>query len=193
MDNHTEVALETDMSMLPGITLPAGIAFSLNVTPNAARFILRGSSDAAKKASTALGLAIPLTPCDAVHGEDRAALWLGPDEWLLLDFSEQAHGLISQLIAALGDDPHSLVDVSHRQIGLSVTGANAARALSAGCPLDFHRLAFPVDMVARTIFMKTEIVVWRRAETHFHVEVGRSFADYLVRHLIEAARHAPLE
>jgi sarcosine oxidase subunit gamma len=41
-------------------------------------------------------------------------------------------------------------------------------------------------MAARTMFLKTEIVLWRQAETRFHVEVWRSFAPYLVGHLAEA-------
>lgn len=186
-----ENTLAASNSPLSGIILPSGIAFYLEESEPFARWILRGDIVAAKAAAEALGVTIPVTPCDAGHADDRAALWLGPDEWLLLVGIEEKAVFQAQLEMALQPFAHSLVDVSHRQIGLSITGANAARALSAGCPLDFYRTAFPVDMVTRTIFMKSEIMIWRRAETHFHVEVARSFAQYLARHLIEAARHAP--
>ena len=46
-------------------------------------------------------------------------------------------------------------------------------------------------MATRTIFDKAEIVLWRRGEFAFHVEVWRSFAAYLVAALTEAARGAP--
>ena len=183
--------------VLAGRSLPSGIAFSLDIAPQAARFILRGGAAAAQAAEKAFGVTMPRTACDAAHADDdaaphsRAALWLGPDEWLLLAEAEEADAIAPGLAQALVAHPHSLTDISHRQFGLSVTGANAARALSAGCPLDFYRTAFPVDMVARTIFMKCEIVIWRRAETHFHLEIARSLADYVVDHLIEAARSAP--
>jgi sarcosine oxidase subunit gamma len=36
-----------------------------------------------------------------------------------------------------------------------------------------------------------EIVLWRRAETAFRVEVWRSFAPYLAASLAESARGAP--
>jgi sarcosine oxidase subunit gamma len=87
--------------------------------------------------------------------------------------------------------PHSLVDVSQRQIGLNVSGAVAARALSAGCPLDLRDRAFPVGFATRTMLAKTEIVLWRRGASRFQVEVWRSFADYAASFLIEAARRAP--
>ena len=94
------------------------------------------------------------------------------------------------MAAQLAAAPHSLVDVSHRQIGLVVSGSRAARALSAGCPLDLNPRACPPGMAARTIFDKAEVVLWRRGEA-FHVEVWRSFAPWLVASLIEAARGAP--
>ncbi|MGL4322804.1 MAG: sarcosine oxidase subunit gamma [Beijerinckiaceae bacterium] len=187
--------------VLAGRSLPSGIAFSLDLAPPAARFILRCGAAAAQAAEQAFGVPVPRSACDAAHSQahnhdeadphTRAALWLGPDEWLLLAEDEEADALAPGLAQALAAHPHSLTDISHRQFGLSVTGANAARALSAGCPLDFYRTAFPVDMVARTIFMKCEIVIWRRAETHFHLEIVRSLADYVIDHLIEAARSAP--
>ncbi|HKN29399.1 MAG TPA: sarcosine oxidase subunit gamma family protein [Roseiarcus sp.] len=58
-------------------------------------------------------------------------------------------------------------------------------------PLDLRTSAFPIGTATRTIFDKAEIVLWRRAETAFRVEVWRSFAPYLVAALTEAARDAP--
>ena len=67
----------------------------------------------------------------------------------------------------------------------------AARILNAGCPLDLDLHAFPVGFATRTLFDKIEIVLWRRAETTFHVEVWRSFAPFVAASLAEAARGAP--
>ena len=87
---------------------------------------------------------------------------------------------------------HSLVDVSHRQIALIASGPAAARVLNAGCPLDLELKAFPVGFATRTAFDKVEVVLWRRAETTFHVEIWRSFAPSLAGSLAEAARGAPV-
>ena len=97
------------------------------------------------------------------------------------------------LESVLDGTAHSLVDVSHRQIGLVVSGPAAARALNAGCPLDLGLKAFPVGFATRTLFDKAEIVLWRRAQETFP---RRSLA--LVRALPgrgadEAARGAPTD
>ncbi|MDE2199720.1 MAG: sarcosine oxidase subunit gamma, partial [Rhodospirillales bacterium] len=115
----------------------------------------------------------------------------GPDEWLLVGEGEPPADLERGLVAVLSMHPHSLVDVSQRQIGLDLAGPLAARALNAGCPLDLRDQAFPVGMASRTLFAKSEIVLWRRGALRYHVEVGRSFAQYVVNHLDEAARRAP--
>jgi sarcosine oxidase subunit gamma len=96
------------------------------------------------------------------------------------------------LESVLDGTAHSLVDVSHRQIGLIVSGPAAARALNAGCPLDLDVGAFPTGMATRTLFDKAEIVLWRRAATTFHVEVWRSFAPHVANLLTETARGAPV-
>ena len=97
------------------------------------------------------------------------------------------------LESVLDGTAHSLVDISHRQIGLIVSRPAAARVLNAGCPLDLDLAAFPIGVATRTLFDKAEIVLWRRAATAFHIEVWRSFAPHVVALLAEAARGAPTE
>ena len=156
--------------------------------PPATRYILRGGPQVMDAAGEVLGLSIGETPCRAaVHG-DRAALWLGPDEQLLL----APEGATAEIAGLFGprfrDLPHSLVDVSQRQIALQVSGPHAATVLSAGCPLDLDLSAFPVGMCARTMLAKAEIVLWRTADGVFRIEVWRSFATYASRFLAAAAR-----
>jgi sarcosine oxidase, subunit gamma len=54
--------------------------------------------------------------------------------------------------------------------------------------LDLDLSAFPVGMCTRTVLAKAEIVLWRTSQDVFHVEVWRSFADYVSRFLAEVAR-----
>ncbi|MFM7484767.1 MAG: hypothetical protein ACKO2S_11015, partial [Burkholderiaceae bacterium] len=48
--------------------------------------------------------------------------------------------------------------------------------------------AFPIDMCSRTLFNKTEIVLWRRGINEFQIEVWRSFAPYLEGWMREAVQ-----
>ena len=75
----------------------------------------------------------PPQACRAARDGERAALWLGPDEWLLLAPAAQA-GLATRLERALEGLPHSLVEVTHRQVGLLVHGPQAALLLASRLP-----------------------------------------------------------
>ncbi len=119
---------------------------------------------------------------------ERAALWLGPDEWLLLAPEDETAALFAALEAALGERPHALVDISHRQVGFAIAGAGAATLLTTGCPLDLDAAAFPVGMCTRTVLAKSDVALWRRAPDVFRLEVNRSFADYVAGYLRVAER-----
>lgn len=157
-------------------------ALAMAAVPPATRFILRGRPPALAAAGAALGFALPQIACRAASDGGRAALWLGPDEYLLLDVDGAA------LESALAGLAHALVDVSHRQSGLTLAGPLAATVLNAGCPLDLDPAAFPVGMCTRTVLGKVEIVLWRIGPNGFRVEAWRSFLPYVWRYLEEAAR-----
>jgi sarcosine oxidase subunit gamma len=178
-------------SPLERFVFPAGPRFTLSEAPPAVRFILRGAEAVRVACGMAFGVEPPSRLGPAGESEGRAALWLGPDEWLLVADGADAADMGGLLESVLEGTAHSLVDVSHRQIGLVASGPAAARVLSAGCPLDLDPHAFPVGFATRTLFDKVEIVLWRRAEVTFHAEVWRSFAPYLAGSLAEAARGAP--
>jgi sarcosine oxidase, subunit gamma len=156
--------------------------------PPATRYILRGAAPAREAAASAFGADIPSMACRANQAGTRAALWLGPDEWLLLAPETDGAALGLALDAALRDVPHSLVDVSHRQVGCRIAGPGASELLSSGCPLDLETRAFPVDMCTRTMLAKAEVVLWRTGAETFRLEVARSFAAYVSLFLAEAAR-----
>jgi sarcosine oxidase subunit gamma len=152
--------------------------FTLTAAPSMSRHILRGGADVVAASGRGLRVSLPVQPMTSAEAGATAALWLGPDEWLVLNAPDDC-GVSLQAV------PHSLVDVSHRQVGLVLTGRLAARVLTSGCPLDLSSRGFPVGMVTRTIFHKAEIVLWRRPSA-FHVEVSRSIEDYVRGHLAAA-------
>src|ERR1700686_1614595 len=103
-----------------------GASTVLRMSPPATRHVLRGAPGGLPAAGEALGLSLSMPACRAsVHGS-RAALWLGPDERLLLGEDASAAETERQLGQALGDQPYSLVDVSHRQLALAIAGPHAS-------------------------------------------------------------------
>lgn len=158
----------------------------IGTTPPATRFILRGV-DSVAAASHAFGVEIPTQPLRSATNGARSALWLGPDEWLLLAPEAETDAVRDSIEAALANIPHALVDVSHRQTALTVEGPGAAFTLNSSVGLDLSLEAFPVGMVARTFFEKSDITLWRVGPESFRVLVLRSFAPY-VHSLLELAR-----
>ena len=174
-------------SILDGRALPENDRVKSEIAPFASRWILRGGPEVVQPVAAAFGVAPPTAPLRAVEEGARAALWLGPDEWLLLAEEADA-GLGAAIEATLAGVPHALIDVSHRQCAIELSGPGAARLINAGVPLDLDPAAFPVGMAARTVLLKAEITLWRREAERFRVEVARSFAPYVAAALAKAAR-----
>jgi sarcosine oxidase subunit gamma len=169
----------------------ADAALHLTDLPACTRLILRGRAPAIGAAAAPLGFALPLQPCRAITVADRSALWLGPDEWLIL--ARASDSIAAALTQAMQGCPHSLVDVSHRQCGIELSGGAAVDVLNAGCPLDLAEAAFPIGMCTRTVLAKSEIALWRVAAGTFRLEVARSFVPYVRAFLHESARDFPAE
>ncbi len=168
-------------------TVPA--AEWLEALAPAARFAFYGDAAARAAAAAVWGPAFSEQVCRANAQATRATLWLGPDEYLLLDLApgEPETATLNALERTLVGIPHALVDISHRQFALQVSGLHAATILSGACPLDLDLREFPVGMCTRTVFAKADIVLWRTQERAFHLEVWRSFAGYVTGVLREIA------
>src|SRR5262245_38760091 len=117
--------------------------------PTLARFSLRGELAALADALAPFGVPVSRSACRAVEADLCAALWLGPDEQLLLAPERNVAQLSHALHTGLASTPHSLVEISHRQTAFELTASNAATLLNTGCALDLSPEAFPVGMCTR--------------------------------------------
>lgn len=158
---------------------------SVDSIDDLARFILRADG-VGLDAAAAFGLPMPRAACRAEAAAGRAALWLGPDEFLLLCPLREFAPARDALAWALASHPHALVDVTHRQQALRVSGAGAAHLLNTGCPLDLHVDAFPLNACTRTVLGRSEVTLWRTGGEMFHLEVARSYMPYVRLFLAEA-------
>ncbi len=158
----------------------------VKVLPPAERMSLRASEASVAALSKALGLTLPKLPKTSASKAGRTALWLGPDEWFVIDEAGKDPLADCAKVTAL----HSAVGISHRNVAFAVTGPAAAAAINAGCPQDLSLEAFPVGAASRTILGKCEIVLLRTADDAFRLECWRSFSDYVFTFLSEAASDA---
>ena len=152
---------------------------------------LRGDpadKDFLKTVEGALGFALPLEPNTVEESGERAALWLGPNEWLILTAPDEQEGLLQSLREALGEIFAAVTDVSGGQTVIALSGPHARDVLAKGCTLDLHPRVFGPGRCAQTLVAKSGALIRQRdKEPSFELIVRRSFADYLWRWLEDAA------
>ncbi len=151
--------------------------FLLEELPPVARFSLRVRSANRGALEGALGLELPdLVGHRSTRGQAEV-LCLGPDEWMILTPEADRDALVSVAASAYMQIPHSLVEVSDREITLRLSGPQALTALTAGCPRDID--AIPVGRGARTLFDNATVVLWRDGPQDFRMNVWRSFVPHV--------------
>lgn len=176
---------------LAAVTRGSGGAVRLAELPFLAQVNVRldAKGAAADAVGLALGLPLPLEPNTVVRAGELTALWLGPDEWLVVGPPGTQQDLESRIRSATGDEPVSVTDVSAQRTTLLVAGPRARDLLAHGCPLDLHPRAFGPGRCAQTTLARAQIVLVARDESRagFWVLVRSSFAGYLTDWLLDAA------
>src|SRR5258708_12166606 len=147
----------------------------MRVKPPGSRLILQCDAAARCAAAVAWGVPVAEERWGAQTVGEGATLWLGADEHLLWQASREIALPIADLERALVTHAHSLVDVSHRQVALEISGPHAATILAGACPLDLDAPQVPVHMCPRTVLAKAEIVLLRTPPGAFPLDVWRSF------------------
>ena len=183
----TDVLVERNaLSDLNPIEVPG----RLRVVPaeDCARFTLRVADAGRRDAGAAFGCPIPARIGDFEQREGRLALCVGPDEWFLLAPIVEAQKIVDGFRQVV--TPHSLVDVSHREVGIDVSGPSASVALNSGSALDLSNMS-PASST-RTIFDKAPIVLVKHSDDQYRIEVWQSFATHVWELLAAASREIAL-
>lgn len=148
--------------------------FALETLPWSPRFSLRVRPENRAAMAQALGLDLPEK---VGHRSTGAAevVCLGPDEWTILP--REAGTLVQAGQEAYATIPHSLVEISDREITLRLSGPQALTALTAACPRDVG--ALPVGRAVRTLFDTATVILWRDGADSFRMDVWRSFVPHV--------------
>lgn len=103
------------------------------------------------------------------------AVWLGPDEWLVLGATEADYA-----------HADAVVDVSASRVCFELAGADAAAVLARGCSLDLDALV--PGRCAQTLLARVDVLLLRPEETTWRVLVRPSYAGYVRAWLEDALR-----
>ncbi|HYU85595.1 MAG TPA: sarcosine oxidase subunit gamma family protein [Kribbellaceae bacterium] len=159
--------------------VPFTVMVSIRVDP---------ASAAADRLAEALGVPLPVHCGGTAHGARGTAIWLGPDEWLVIAPGDDAATarLGDDLAAALAGDHGSVVDVSANRTTLELTGPAARAVLEKGCALDLHPRSFGPGQAVSTAVGPVPVVLWHLDDLTYRLLPRASFADYLARWLLDA-------
>lgn len=134
-----------------------------------------------KSVEEATGVSLPTAANTWTDVHGRCAIWLGPDEWLIVAPDASAEDLERAIREARGDDPWlAVTDVSHNSTVFALEGPNARAVLSKASPMDFHPRAFGAIVCAQTVLARTRalILLAEPEKPVFEVWVRNSFARY---------------
>ena len=153
---------------------------------------LRGTPEPAflDAVSGAVGVR-PATESGVVaQANGHAALWIGPNEWLVVAAPGAEAETAASLREALAKHHAAVTDVSESLAVIAISGANARHVLAKGMSLDLHPRAFAAGRCARASLAKTVVLIHQTSDSPpaYDLYIDRSYAEYLWRWLEDAAQ-----
>lgn len=143
---------------------------------------LRGAGDVfLAAAERSLGMPLPLQANRFHAAGGRRAIWLGPDEWLVIGTADEADTLETRLGAALAESAAAVTDVTGNRLSFRLAGPAARDLIAGGCALDLHPRVFGPGHCAQTLLARTGVILLQHDDVPtFDLLVRRSFARYLI-------------
>ncbi|MDN5875677.1 MAG: sarcosine oxidase subunit gamma [Brevibacterium sp.] len=141
----------------------------------------------AQALESALGITLP-KQIGEVTGDEAGlyALWLSPDEFLVVDVSRrQRPGETLVAEASLEGLPGQAVDLSANRTILELTGSKAREVLEKSVRTDLHPRAFGVSTAISTQLGTVPVILHHSAALEYRVYPRASFADFTVRWLLD--------
>ncbi len=139
-------------------------------------------------AAAVLGLELSGAPQTAVRRDDRAALRLGPDEWLVLCRRAEESRLGEELRRSLDGYSGAAASIGNGTSVIEASGPQARRFLAKGTAIDLHPNVFGVGRCAVTGFGKIRVTLWRVEADRYALLIGRSFARSVWDWAVDGAR-----
>ena len=177
--------------VLPPVLPLAGARFDGFVTIREAgplgMIVLRAKPDVAGLAeaiAAATGCAVPEKRRIVLNG-DRAAGWMGPDEYLLILPRAEATVAVKTLAEKLAGQHHLAADISDMRAVFDIEGANAGEVLMKISPADLSILA-PSEL-RRSRAGQVPAAFWATGQG-LRIICFRSVADYMFKLLSHSAQ-----
>ncbi len=139
-------------------------------------------------AKETLGFDLPKAPRSSAGFGDVKALWLSPDQWLILCPRERAPALAAELQNALATFHALAVDVSDMRTIIRLEGPHGREVLLKGCSLDLMGDGYEAGTARRVRFAEIAALLHVAEDNIIDLYVFRSYAHYAWDFLLKAAR-----
>ncbi len=170
---------------------PGNLSISMREMTGRGMIDLRGLNTDRKFMTTAkavLGLDLPKAPRTTTSWGDTKALWLSPDQWLILCPGDKAQAVTEQLSTALKSIHHLAVNVSDMRAIIRVEGEHARTTVMKGTSIDLTHGDYPTGTIRRMKFAEVGALLHIVEENVIDVYVFRSYAVYAWEFLLKAGR-----
>jgi sarcosine oxidase subunit gamma len=134
-------------------------------------------------AGAARALDLPAEPNTSRVDGGRHSLWLGPDEWLVVEPDGDPVAIARDLEARAGDGWVTTVDLSSNRVAFTTT----REVLAYGCSLDLHPRSFGPGRCAQTLLARAPVILEALSDGTLRVLARASFAGYVRAWLDDAA------
>ena len=138
-----------------------------------------------------LGAVLPTKPNTYVQNEKVKIIWLGPDEWIVIN--DQKNELFIKLKNELGDLEASVTDVSENRTIIRLSGKKIMTLLSKFLVLDLEKNLRNKLSCAQTFFVKVPILLIRNNDNNqipvIDIFTNRSHANYIYNLLVDGTKN----
>lgn len=126
------------------------------------------------------------------HGKTGSAVWMSPDELLLITDYTQADFSIATLETKLKGSHFMATNVSDARAVFAINGPAAREVLAKGAPIDLSLRGFENGDVRRTRIGQLAAAIWMEEDGSFQLICFRSVADFMFEWLKTAAEPSSL-
>ena len=148
---------------------------------------LRTADDISDLMRRYFGTALPQAANSFTRSGERRAVWLGPDESLLICSDAEA-GELHRILSTQMEGQHFALSVISDALSVySLTGPYVREILAKGCALDLHETIFTPGRCAQSALDRAAVTLICEDKDEIRLICRRSFADYVETWLKDAA------
>tara|TARA_B100000767_G_scaffold173174_1_gene162088 strand:+ start:35 stop:598 length:564 start_codon:yes stop_codon:yes gene_type:complete len=158
------------------------------------KLIIRGKT---KKFITAIGknlnMILPTEANTSTAGEILTALWLSPDEWMLIsnktvNEDTNSYKIEDDLINNISKvNLGAITDVSDQFVMINIKGDKVFDLFSTGSPYNFNEFKGKKGLVIQTIMSHIDVIIYLKDINEVNLLVRRSFSEHLYSWINDSA------